>query len=96
MTARVAQLVRYPVKGCSGQALDRVRVDLAGNTGNLSPLFAAALCYLVITVPLTHLVNFIDRRLRSGRRVDGGEPLDDPIDEPVGRPGHPSGQSRGA
>jgi polar amino acid transport system permease protein/polar amino acid transport system substrate-binding protein len=42
--------------------------------------------YLVITVPLTHAVNAIDRRLRDGRRADGAEHLDD---DPVG-PAAPS------
>jgi len=78
--------------------LFRIGQDLAANTGNLSPLVAAGMCYLVITVPLTHLVNHIDRRLRTGRRVAGGE-HDDPIDaEPdAGNAGAlASGQPRGA
>lgn len=37
-------------------------------TGNLSPLVLAGAFYLVITVPLTHLVNYIDDRFRTGRR----------------------------
>ena len=37
-------------------------------TGNLSPLVMAGLFYLVITVPLTHLVNYFDNRFRTGRR----------------------------
>ncbi|MGM9472128.1 amino acid ABC transporter permease [Pseudarthrobacter sp. YS3] len=41
--------------------------DAASNSGNLSPYVAAAVFYLVLTVPLTHFVNWIDRRLRSGR-----------------------------
>lgn len=41
--------------------------DLNAQTGNLSPLVAAGLVYLVLTVPLTHLVNYIDRRMRTGR-----------------------------
>src|SRR5207248_343440 len=53
--------------------------DLAANTGNLSPLVAAGFVYLVITVPLTHLVNYIDKKLRTGRKVR----VDDPGDEPV-------------
>ena len=28
---------------------------------------AAGVLYLILTVPLTHLVNFIDHRLRTGR-----------------------------
>jgi polar amino acid transport system permease protein len=41
--------------------------DAASNSGNLSPYVAAAVFYLALTVPLTHFVNWIDRRLRSGR-----------------------------
>ncbi|MGO2141443.1 MAG: amino acid ABC transporter permease [Leucobacter sp.] len=47
--------------------LFRVGQDTAVQTGNLSPLVLAGLFYLVITVPLTHLVNFIDNRLRNGK-----------------------------
>jgi polar amino acid transport system permease protein len=35
-------------------------------TYNSSSLVAAALCYLVITIPLTYFVNWLDRRLRDG------------------------------
>jgi polar amino acid transport system permease protein len=31
------------------------------NTANLSPLVAAGLVYLLITIPLTHAINHIDR-----------------------------------
>ncbi|GAA4029388.1 MULTISPECIES: amino acid ABC transporter permease [Arthrobacter] len=41
--------------------------DAASNSGNLSPYVAAAIFYLALTIPLTHFVNWIDRRLRSGR-----------------------------
>ncbi|MFI7001215.1 ABC transporter substrate-binding protein/permease [Nocardia sp. NPDC050175] len=41
--------------------------DLNAQTGNLSPLVAAGLVYLLLTIPLTHLVNYIDRRMRTGR-----------------------------
>ncbi|MFE6863351.1 ABC transporter substrate-binding protein/permease [Nocardia sp. NPDC057668] len=53
--------------------------DLNAQTGNLSPLVAAGLMYLVLTVPLTHLVNYIDRRLRTGRRVDPTEPVEQAV-----------------
>ncbi|WP_275783712.1 amino acid ABC transporter permease/ATP-binding protein [Pararhizobium gei] len=46
----------------------RVGQDQAVVTGNLSPLLLAGIFYLVITVPLTHLVNTIDTRLRLGKR----------------------------
>ncbi|ALG85464.1 ABC transporter substrate-binding protein/permease [Gordonia phthalatica] len=41
--------------------------DFNANGGNLTPLLAAGLLYLVMTVPLTHLVNYIDDRLRTGK-----------------------------
>jgi polar amino acid transport system substrate-binding protein len=47
--------------------LFQVGRDLNAQTGNLSPLVAAGLFYLILTIPLTHLVNYIDARLRSGR-----------------------------
>ena len=53
----------------SERELFRVGQDQAVVSGNLSPLMLAGLFYLVITVPLTHLVNAIDRRLRAGRRI---------------------------
>ncbi|MGQ4598000.1 ABC transporter permease subunit [Nocardia sp. R6R-6] len=40
--------------------------DLNAQTGNLSPLVAAGLVYLLLTIPLTHLVNYLDRRMRTG------------------------------
>jgi polar amino acid transport system substrate-binding protein len=47
--------------------LFQVGRDLNAQTGNLSPLVAAGVFYLILTVPLTHLVNYIDSRLRRGR-----------------------------
>ena len=47
--------------------LFQVGRDLNAQTGNLSPLVAAGVFYLILTVPLTHLVNYIDNRLRRGR-----------------------------
>jgi polar amino acid transport system permease protein len=38
-------------------------------TFNSSPFVAAGLVYICLTVPLTHLVNWFDRRLREGKRV---------------------------
>lgn len=55
----------------SQRDLFRIGQDLASNTGNLSPLTAAALCYLAITVPLTHFVNRIDKRLRQPETKGG-------------------------
>jgi len=55
--------------------LFQVGRDLNAQTGNLSPLVAAGLCYLALTVPLTHLVNHIDARLRQGRAVPSEDPL---------------------
>ncbi|MFA6032070.1 MAG: amino acid ABC transporter permease/ATP-binding protein [Myxococcota bacterium] len=46
--------------------LYRIGQDIAQRTGNLSPLVAVGIAYLLITVPMTHLVNYLDKRLRSG------------------------------
>jgi polar amino acid transport system permease protein len=53
----------------SERELFRVGQDQAVVTGNLSPLLLAGFFYLLITVPLTHLVNYIDARMRTGRRL---------------------------
>jgi polar amino acid transport system permease protein/polar amino acid transport system substrate-binding protein len=57
----------------SQRDLFRIGQDAAANTGNQSALVLAGLFYLLITVPLTHVVNAIDRRLREGRRADGAD-----------------------
>ncbi|WP_158818817.1 amino acid ABC transporter permease/ATP-binding protein [Methylocapsa sp. S129] len=53
----------------SERELFRVGQDEAVVSGNLSPLMLAGIFYLLITVPLTHVVNAIDNRLRAGRRI---------------------------
>ncbi|EJZ06782.1 polar amino acid ABC transporter inner membrane subunit [Mycolicibacterium vaccae ATCC 25954] len=55
--------------------LFQVGRDLNAQTGNLSPLVAAGLFYLALTIPLTHLVNYIDTRLRRGRKPVEDDPL---------------------
>lgn len=52
--------------------LFRIGQDEAVTSGNLSPLVVAGIFYLLITVPLTHVVNALDRRLRDGRRPRRG------------------------
>jgi polar amino acid transport system permease protein len=64
----------------SQRELFRIGQDLAANTGNLSPLVAAGFIYLVITVPLTHLVNYIDKKLRTGRKVRADDTGEDELD----------------
>jgi polar amino acid transport system permease protein len=56
----------------SERELFRVGQDAAILSGNLSPLVLAGIFYLVITVPLTHLVNYFDNRFRTGRRKPVG------------------------
>ncbi|QLL07512.1 ABC transporter substrate-binding protein/permease [Mycobacterium vicinigordonae] len=57
--------------------LFQVGRDLNAQTGNLSPLVAAGIFYLALTVPLTHLVNFIDTRLRRGRaKLEPADPAE--------------------
>ena len=60
--------------------LFQVGRDLNAQTGSLSPLVAAGVFYLILTIPLTHLVNFIDNRLRHGRAVTEPE---DPLAVPT-------------
>jgi polar amino acid transport system permease protein len=52
----------------SERELFRVGQDAAVTFANLSPLVAVGLVYLCLTIPLTHLVNYIDKRLREGSR----------------------------
>ncbi|MFF0146531.1 polar amino acid transport system permease protein [Amycolatopsis sulphurea] len=59
----------------SQRELFRIGQDLAATTGNESPLVAAGCVYLVITIPLTHLVNYIDKRLQTGGKVRAGTEL---------------------
>ena len=68
--------VRHPVRVGEHRELFQVGRDLNAQTGNLSPLVAAGLFYLLLTIPLTHLVNFIDARLRRGREPGKEDPLE--------------------
>ncbi|MFE5287782.1 ABC transporter substrate-binding protein/permease [Nocardia sp. NPDC056611] len=65
----------------SQRELFAVGRDLNAQTGNLSPLVAAGLVYLLLTVPLTHLVNYIDKRMRDGRPA-AGDPAE-PVEQAV-------------
>jgi polar amino acid transport system substrate-binding protein len=65
--------------------LFQVGRDLNAQTGSLSPLVAAGLCYLILTIPLTHLVNYIDGRLRRGRAVQKPEEHDPLMATPFGQ-----------
>ena len=55
--------------------LFQVGRDLNAQTGSLSPLVAAGAFYLMLTIPLTHLVNYVDNRLRTGRPAKAEDPL---------------------
>ena len=83
-----SSLVYFLGRLASQRDLFRIGQDAAANTGNQSALLLAGLFYLLITVPLTHVVNAIDRRLRDGRRADGAaRPEDaDADDDPAGPP----------
>jgi polar amino acid transport system permease protein len=59
----------------SQRDLFRIGQDYAANTGNESALLLAGLFYLAITVPLTHVVNYIDKRLRTGPRATVESPV---------------------
>jgi polar amino acid transport system permease protein len=61
-------------------------------TYNSSSFVAAGLVYIAFTVPLTHLVNWFDKRLRDGKRPDSGGPAKEtkPL-TPVGAAGFQAG-----
>ena len=64
---KASSLVYFLGLVASQRELFQVGRDLNAQTGNLSPLVAAGLFYLALTVPLTHLVNRLDDRLRKGK-----------------------------
>jgi len=41
---------------------------ISNSIGNYTPLVAAAVCYLVITIPLSQLVKYVERRTSAGQR----------------------------
>jgi polar amino acid transport system permease protein len=41
---------------------------ISNSIGNYTPLVAAAVCYLVITIPLSQLAKYVERRTAEGRR----------------------------
>ncbi len=73
---KASSLVYFLGLVANQRELFQVGRDLNAQTGNLSPLVAAGLFYLALTVPLTHLVNFIDARLRRGRPPGEDDPLE--------------------
>jgi polar amino acid transport system substrate-binding protein len=70
---KASSLVYFLGLIASQRELFQVGRDLNAQTGNLSPLVAAGLFYLALTIPLTHLVNYIDTRLRRGRATTEAE-----------------------
>ncbi|NOR00777.1 ABC transporter permease subunit [Mycolicibacterium fortuitum] len=72
---KASSLVYFLGLVASQRELFQVGRDLNAQTGNLSPLVAAGLFYLLLTIPLTHLVNFVDNRLRKGRSPAEEDPL---------------------
>jgi His/Glu/Gln/Arg/opine family amino acid ABC transporter permease subunit len=68
--------------------LFRIGQQAAQREVNLSALTAAGLLYLVITVPLTHVVNWWDKRLREGKPVEPSEELPAAVEESMRRGGH--------
>lgn len=77
---KASSLVYFLGLVASQRELFQVGRDLNAQTGNLSPLVAAGLFYLLLTIPLTHLVNYIDARLRRGGRTEAD---DDPLAPPT-------------
>jgi polar amino acid transport system permease protein len=55
--------------------LFRIGQQTATQTGNMSGLVAAGLFYLAITIPLTRVVNYMDKRAREGRQIAAAKEL---------------------
>lgn len=55
--------------------LTRVGQNIGQQTGNFSPYVAAGLVYLALTIPLTRVVNMLDKRFREGRTVRAAQEL---------------------
>ena len=72
---KASSLVYFLGLVANQRELIQVGRDLNAQTGNLSPLVSAGLFYLVLTIPLTHLVNYIDALLRTGRAAEPEDPL---------------------
>ncbi len=72
---KASSLVYFLGLVANQRELFQVGRDLNAQTGNLSPLVAAGLFYLLLTIPLTHLVNYIDARLRKGKPAEPEDPL---------------------
>ncbi len=72
---KASSLVYFLGLVASQRELFQVGRDLNAQTGNLSPLVAAGIFYLILTIPLTHLVNYIDSLLRRGRAQTDEDPL---------------------
>lgn len=64
--------------GVGQRELFFIAQEEVGRTYNSSPLIAAGICYLSLTVPLTHAVNWLDRRMRADRRPDPQD-IEDPL-----------------
>ena len=76
ISLKASSLVYFLGLVANQRELFQVGRDLNAQTGNLSPLVAAGFFYLLLTIPLTHLVNFIDTRLRRGREPGKEDPLE--------------------
>ncbi|GAA4640028.1 amino acid ABC transporter permease [Actinoallomurus vinaceus] len=48
--------------------LAKMAQDVTGQQGNTTPIIVAALCYLIITIPLSHLARRLEARQKRGQR----------------------------
>lgn len=82
-TIKDSSLVYFLGLLATQRELFRVGQDEAITTGNMAPLVVTGLFYLVITIPLTMLVDRIDRRLTKGKAVQAAPELDDALTAPA-------------
>jgi polar amino acid transport system permease protein len=69
--------------GIGDRDLFFIAQEEVSRTYNSSPLIAAGICYLSITIPLTYGINWLDRRLREGPGQISAPP------DPAGTPTDP-------
>ncbi|WP_433184422.1 amino acid ABC transporter permease [Actinoallomurus sp. CA-150999] len=48
--------------------LAKLAQDVTGQKGNATPIIAAAICYLIITIPLSHVARRLEARQKRGQR----------------------------
>jgi polar amino acid transport system permease protein len=68
----------------------RIGQDASQATGNLSPIVAAGFVYLLLTIPLTHFVNYLDHRFKTGKEATSAVEVEPGPDDESIEPARPA------